>query len=190
MRPLYLIFPLLVAGCATQKPLAPTPIASRAPTSVADPHVVVTRYELGYYRYPHEAPDSSGPAVFRSTRISGKTVPAGTDTRSLNAPGSFDPLPPSAELSAELSAQRDITAKIRAAQEMIVGLEKQMRTQYGTLVTQTEETLRLRAKLETERANVQQLEAQLRNQPHTSADSPAVARTVAPNSSSSQEVKW
>lgn len=190
MRSLYLIFPLLVAGCATQKTIAPKPIASTTPTSVADPHVVVTRYELGSYRYPQETPDPSGPAVFRNTRISGKTVPVGADARLLNAPASFDPLPPSAELSAELSAQRDITSKIRAAQEVIVGLEKQMRTQYGTLVTQTEETIRLRAKLETERANVQQLEAQLRTQPHTSADSPAVAQTVAPNSSASQEVKW
>jgi hypothetical protein len=190
MRPLYLIFPVLVAGCATQDTIAPKPIASTALTSVVDPHVVVTRYELGSYRYPQETRDSSGPAVFRSTRISGNTVPVGTDARSLNVPASFDPLPPSDELSAELSAQRDITARIRAAQEVIFGLERQMRAQYGTLVTQTEETLRLRAKLETERANVQRLEAQLRNQPHTATETPAVAQAAAQNSSSSQEVKW
>jgi hypothetical protein len=190
MRPLCLIFPLLLAGCATQTTIAPKPIALTAPTSVADPHVVVTRYELGSYRYPQDRPEHSGLAVFRSTRITGKTVPVGLDARAWNVPASFDPLPPSAELSAELSAQRDITARIRAAQEVIAGLEKQMRAQYGTLVTQTEETLRLRAKLETERANVQQLEAQLRNQPHTAAETPAVAETTVPNSSSSQEVKW
>lgn len=190
MRPLYLIFALFVAGCATQTTIQPKPIVVSEPKVVADPHVLVTRYELGAYRYPEEMPAASGPAVFRSTRISGKTVPPGIDARAMNEPASFDPLPLSVELSAELSAQRDITARIRAAQEVIVGLEKQMRAQYGTLVTQTEETLRLRAKLEMERANMQQLEAQLRNQSHSAADSPALAQAVAPNSSSSQEVKW
>jgi hypothetical protein len=190
MRPLYLLLSLLAVGCATQQPVARKLSAPTVTKSEDDPHVVVTRYELGSYRYPRETSASVEPAVFRSTRISGEATSTGLDARLTHAPASFDPLPASVELSAELSAQRDITDRIRAAQEVIVGLEKQVRAQYGVLVTQTDETMQLRNKLEAERASVRQLEAELRDQSHSVSDSPSVAQTSVQNSNSGQEVKW
>ena len=60
----------------------------------------------------------------------------------------YAPLPPNAELTAELEAQKTITAELRAIQARMAGIEKQAQAQYGALVNETAETVRLRRQLE------------------------------------------
>lgn len=199
---LYMPVLLVLGGCATPAPIATNPIASAAPM-VPQPPVrqepsergsqdasagehVITRYELGSYRYPRTS-ELEG-AIFRSTRISSQYGAAGGVTRSNYPPASFEPLPPSEELRAELSAQRDITSRIQHAQDTIVRLEKQVREQYDSLVVQTKETVELRQSLEAERGRLQGLQAQLQEQLTASAASPPVAQ--APVEAPTPEIKW
>ena len=108
-----------------------------------------------------------------------------TTPRSEFAPVSYAPLPPSAELAVELDAQKTITAELRAIQARMAAIEKQAQSQYGTLVNETAETVRLRRQLDEERARVQQLEAKLREAP---ANVPAAV--VSASTPVTPEPKW
>ncbi len=167
MRCLWILIAVtLVGGCATQRPTArvtpsePTkPVVRESPAT----KVVETRYEVRSY---HDA-DNPGMrheahALYRSTRVPARIDVLETAPRTTFAPVSYEPLPPSTELSAELSAQREITAELRALQSRMVAIEQQAKNQYGTLVEQTAETVKVRRQLETERARAQESEAKQR----------------------------
>jgi hypothetical protein len=190
MRSVLVFIPILVAGCATPHPVAMDLFVPTGSIPQADAHVVVTRYELGTYRYPREASKPTEPTVFRRTRVSNDLIPTGSDPRAVEAPPTLDPLPPSAELAAELAAQRDITARIRASQERIVGLERQARTQFETLVAQTETTVQLRRQLEAERARVQSLEVRPRDDTRFVAPSSPVVPVTTPAPATEQKPEW
>ena len=150
---LTLLLPLLAVGCATQRP-----VALQTPPSVVLPAVtstkfVETRYDVRGYR------ESSNPdvrheahAVYRRTQVPDnangnfETVP-----RSAFAPASAAQLPASEELAAELATQKTITADMRAMQEKMAETDRQMQVQYGQLVRQSGEALKLREQLEAER---------------------------------------
>ena len=123
--------------------------------------VMVTRYELGSYRYPRSAQGLREVAVERQTGVPANLVNVDQIALLSYVPASFDPLPKSVELEAELATQREMTARIRTAHQAMIELEQRARGQLDTLVGQTEETMRLRQELETERARVQRREAEL-----------------------------
>lgn len=167
MRSLWiLIAATLGGGCATQRPLArvtPSEPAKPIVRESAVTKVVETRYEVRSYR------DADSPgvrhdahAVYRSTRVPARTDALETAPRTAFAPVSYEPLPASTELSAELAAQREITAELRSLQSRMATIEQQAKNQYGTLVDQTAETVKVRRQLETERARIMELEAKQR----------------------------
>lgn len=184
---------LSVAGCATHKQAVRMPPAqpSQAEPRIAVKHtgtrVVETRYDVRAYRdiadpsVRHEAH-----AVYRATRVPIRVEALETAPRGEFAPTSYAPLPASAELAAEISTQQDITAQLRAIQAKMAAMEQQARNQFGTLVNQTDESLKLKQQLEAERARVRELEAALRDRgsPATEKPMPAVATTAAP------EMRW
>ena len=191
MRNYWILFVMgLVAGCATQRPAArvapplsaPKPVVRESSTT----RTVETRYDIRSYR------DADSPsvrhdahAVYRATRVPARVESLDTVPRTEFAPVSYTPLSPSAELSAELTAQREITAELRAVHARMAAVEQQAKSQYGTLVDQTAETVKLRRQLEEERARLQELEAKVRDRP---ASSPvAVLPTGAPIAA---ETKW
>jgi hypothetical protein len=154
-------------------------------SAARDTKLVETRYEIRAYR------DGGDPslrheshAVYRATR-----VPARMDTlpiapRTEFAPMSYAPLPANTELSAELSTQKQITDQLRAIQTKMAAMEQAAKQQYGTLVNQTQESVKLRQELEAARARVRELEAQQREHaPAEPADkgASAVAATAAPD---------
>jgi hypothetical protein len=154
----------LAGGCATQRQMMPTaPVASASPVVRESPttKLVETRYEIRSYRdadspgVRHEAH-----AVYRATRVPARVAALETEPRTTFAPVSYAPLPPSAELSAELATQREITTELRTVQARMVAIEQQAKTQYGTLTDQTAAAVKLRQQLETERARLQEIEAQ------------------------------
>lgn len=157
-----------LAGCATHRPVTLANASAPAEPSVvreaASTHEVETRYDVRSYRdvndpsVRHEAH-----AVYRSTRVPTRVDSLATAPRGEFAPISYAPLPPSAELSAELAAQKQITADLHAIEARMAVIEQQAQGQYGTLVNQTAETVKLRQQLEAERARARDLEAKLRD---------------------------
>jgi hypothetical protein len=123
-------------------------------------HLVETRYEVRSYRDAND-PNVRHDAhvVYRTTRVPARTAALETEPRDAFAPVSFAPLPSSAELSAELAAQKEITTTLRAIEGRMVAVEHQAQTQLGALVGQTAETIKLRQQLEAERARVREAEA-------------------------------
>lgn len=189
VRHLWILSPALCfAGCVATPPAA-TPIA-KAPTpaplviaALQTTKVVETRYEVRAYR------DAANPsvrheahAVFRRTRVP-LNAPDQLDAvpRDTFAPASVAPLPANAELNAELAAQRQITAELRAMQAALAETGDKMQAQYATLVRQSAETVELRERLEAERSRLQ-----------TSAATPVAPTAPAPAgaTASTPEVKW
>jgi hypothetical protein len=182
-----LMIALAVAGCATQRPaarssakgpaLATKPVVNQA----AFTRVVETRYELrGYRDADNPAVRHEAHAVYRTTRVPTRGGEVASDTletvpRAEFAPASYAPLPRSAELAAEVVTQKEITEQLRAIQAAMAATEKQAQRQYGTLVNETAETIKLRRELEAERARVKELEASLRDR---AADLPPVASSA------------
>lgn len=178
MRPiLMLVVSTVMAGCANQgrvvlqAPPAPV-VAAALPTKLVE-----TRYEVRGYR------DAANPsvrheahAVYRRTRVpenlggDHETAP-----RTAFAPASIAPLPASDELAAELATQKAITAELYTMRAAMAETERQMQVQYGQLVRQSGEALKLRDQLEATRAGPRVAEA----------GSPAAA-----SSEKSAEVKW
>jgi len=181
---LFLLVPLLVAGCTTPRFAAertqtvqlPTIVATASPTKVIE-----TRYEVRGYR---EATDPKvrhdAHAVYRSTRVPvAAREELATVSGSAYPTASYAPLPPSEELAAELAAQRSITAEMRTIQNSIAETERRVQSQYATLVRESAETLKAREQLEAERTRVR---AEV-----PTATSPA---PVAAPAGGSGEVKW
>lgn len=156
------------AGCATHRPTALAVAGSSVEKPVvreaAPTRQVETRYEVRSYR---DAADPSvrheAHAVYRSTRVPARVDSLATEPRDEFPPISYAPLPPSAELSAELAAQKQITADLRTIEARMAAIERQAQGQYGTLVNQTAETVKLRQQLEEERARARELETKLRD---------------------------
>lgn len=175
------LIPLLLAGCATQRPVAsqtplPVMIAAQSPTKLVE-----TRYEVGGYR---EAANPSirheAHTVFRRTRVPA-TASDGLETVSLTSypPSSVAPLPASEELTAELATQKSITTDLRAAQVSIAEMEQRMQSEYASLVRQNAEVIKLRDQLAVERNRLRVV---------PSAETASVAPTTVPSSNS--DVKW
>jgi peptidoglycan hydrolase CwlO-like protein len=191
MRAVIVLLALGLTGCATSPPSVKT---SSAPVSASRPNTNVelatvahvTRYELGAYRYPAAESDQSETAVLRTTRVPPHLA---AQPNVGNVSPAYDPLPASAELSAELSAQREITEQLRAMKAAILAAERKAQEQYGTLVSHTEEVVKLRHQLEVERARVRELEAQLQERLQAQP-APVVASTPSPASTSTEGVKW
>ncbi|MGC4073969.1 MAG: hypothetical protein QM760_15955 [Nibricoccus sp.] len=179
---LLFIVPLLSAGCVvpateSQRVLpAPPPVVKAAePTKFVE-----TRYEVRTYR------DSATPslrhdphAIFRRTRVPDTVEGTNLATRGTFPPTSIAPLPDSDELAAELALQKKLTAELRTVQAALVETEQKMKTQYAALVRQSEETLKLREHLESERNRLRSVAA--------SDPSPVPAITAAQTNT---EVKW
>lgn len=157
MRPLLcLLVSLVVAGCATRRPVAVVvpplvQIAAAMPTKTVE-----TRYEVrGYREAANPALRHEAHAVYRRTQVplnfEGELV---TVSRTEFAPASYEPLPQSDELAAELATQKAITTDLRAVQAAMVETERHVQAQYAALVRQSEEAKRLREQLEAERAQL------------------------------------
>ena len=187
----------LFAGCATpqsERQASPLPGAERASAtpeqSAPKPPALVTRYELGAYRYP-AAPGEPGSVVYRRTRMG--AVPAPADRTASVAvgqgePSSFAPLPPSAELAAELAMQRQITAELRATQAAMRAMEQEARRQFRVLHAQAGESARVQAALTAERARVRALEDQLRARLAAVPPPPPAPPPAAP--ARTEEITW
>ena len=160
-KTLIFLMPLLAVGCATQRPVAvqaPAPVAIAA---VLPTKIVETRYDVRGYREAaspsirHEAH-----AVYRRTRV---PVTASDDLetvpRASYPPASVAPLPASEELTAELATQRNITGDLRAMQTSMAEIEQRMQAQYGVLVRQSAEALKVRDQLAAERSRVRPVSA-------------------------------
>lgn len=178
----------VVGGCATQRSSTRVSLSEPAKPVVREApatKVVETRYEVRSYR------DADSPGVrhdahtvYRSTRVPARTDGLDTVPRTTFAPVTYAPLPPSAELTAELTAQREITTELRALQSRMATIEQQAKSQYGSLVEQTAETVKLRSQLETERARMQELEAKLRERSAAAIAPTPTGATVA------ADTKW
>jgi hypothetical protein len=185
MRPVLMIFPLLLTGgCATQ------PAAVRS-TSAPEPSVVLpaatvtksveTRYDVrGYRESVNPSLRHEAHAVFRRTRVlltassELETVP-----RETYPPASVRPLSGNEELVAELSTQRKITSELRSVQAALADAEEKMKAQYATLVRQSAEALKLREQLEADRERLRSGAAV--EAPPAASPKPTTANT---------EVKW
>jgi hypothetical protein len=179
-----------VTGCATHRPVAnvspnmetPKPIVREAPA----PRVVETRYDVRAYR---DAEDSAvrhdAHAVYRTTRVASRVESLDTTPRTTFAPATYAPLPATAELSAELAAQRQITTELREIKARMAAIEQQAQSQYGKLVNQTTDSIKLRQQLEDERSRVRELEAKLRDNAAASKATEGVAATMA-----TAETRW
>ena len=184
-----LILATCLTGCATHRPVAissaPTtaqPVVRTAPAT----RVVETRYDVRAYRDaedPNVRHDAH--AVYRSTRVPAAVASLDTTPRNTAAPISHAPLPANAELSAELAAQRQVTGELREIQSRMNAIQQQAQSQYGTLLNQTADTLKLRQQLEEERARVRELEAKLRDHAPAPAGTEAIVATKA-----ATETKW
>lgn len=178
-----LIASMLITGCAAHRPTSVTAVAQ--PTDrpllreAAATRLVETRYELKSY---HDADDPrvrhEAHAIYRTTRVPARVVVLDTVPRGEFAPTSYAPLPPSAELAAEVAAQKQISAELRAIQARMADVEQHARTQLGMLADQTAETVNLRSQLEEEQRRVAELESKLQVQSEDASASPPP--TIAP----------
>ena len=181
MRKLIFLPICLLAGCATHSPvaksrtaapLAPGVVTTETPRPV---RFVETRYDVSGYRDPGDPAVWHEPhAILRKTEVPGQPPSESLTNGPLTAyvPATYDPLPPSVELAAELTEQHQITVELRTMKANMFALQGQAQTQYGKLVAETDATDRLRQQL----ANDQQ--ARLKNQ---TADSGAAAKATTPD---------
>jgi hypothetical protein len=179
-----------MAGCATHPraaklssaPEPPKPIVREAQVTRA----VETRYDVRAYRDAEDpAVRHDAHAVSRATRVPSRVEALDTTPRTAFAPASYSPLPSNAELSAELAAQRQLTSELRELKSRMAAIEQQAQSQYGTLVSQTADTIKLRQQLEAERARVRELETKLRDNAAASKGTEGVAATMA-----TAETRW
>jgi hypothetical protein len=185
-----LITAMCVAGCASQRQAAmvretSVPPAQPLVREVTATRVVETRYDVRSYRDAENPSVRHEPhAVYRTTRVPARVEKLETTPREQFAPLSYAPLPADAELTAQIAAQKEINAQLRAIQTRMTSIEEQARTQLGTLVGQTEETLSLRRQLEEERARVRELETKLRDR------AAAPSATVVSAGTPAADTKW
>jgi hypothetical protein len=185
LRHAFILLTPLIAGCATQAPVAMPPLSPepRPPAVVSVPatKVVETPYEVRAYR------DPANPDVRHETHVVHRrtVVPVSraedlaTAPRDLFPPASYAPLSKADELAAELATQRAITAAMRDAQAEVAELQHQMQEQYALLLRQSAEVMKTREQLEAERRRLA---------------TPAPAETTAPAAPAAKaetaEVKW
>ena len=192
MRAFWLLFPLLLAGCAghpraVRAPARVEPQATAAIPANPATRLVETRYEVRAY---HDAADPAvrhdAHAVYRATRVpvrpNGPADTLATVPWETFQPATHVPLPQNAELRAELATQKQITSELRTIQSAMSTTQREAEQKFGEVVNQTAETIKLRRDLEAERTRVRQLEASLRERSDTTA-TPATA-TVA------SDMKW
>jgi hypothetical protein len=186
-----LLITLGVAGCATHRATAPaaTETASSATPFARDraTQVVQTPYEIRRYRDPADPAVTHEPhVIYRATRVPASlAVSREVDTlpRTAAEPVTYAPLPTSAELSAEIAKQKQITADLRAIQSNMAATQRDAQAQYGKLVSATAETLQLRQQLEEERAR-------LKESGDKQSQQPSASPTVAANGTAAPEPKW
>jgi hypothetical protein len=163
MRTVWILLGLaMLVGCATSPTatIVSAPVEKPVASQTSPMHEVETRYEVRGYRdandpnVRHEAH-----AVYRTTRVPASVDALEVEPRSTFASVSHAPLPPSAELAAELGAQKQITSDVRAIEARMTEVERQAQSQYATLMNQTAETIQLRQQLEKERARLRELES-------------------------------
>ena len=154
------LLPLLATGCVAPQAARVSPPSSLAPpvavAAVTPTKMVETRYEVRGYRET-ASPDlrHDTHTVFRRTRVPVDAQNESGTVPRVSAPALSDaPLPASAELTAELATQRTVTAEIRALQSSMAEAERQMQAQYGLLVRQSAEVMKVREQLEAERQRV------------------------------------
>ena len=171
-----LLISCLMAGCANQSRLALQPPAAPLVAAALPTKQVETRYDVrGYQDAANPALRHEAHAVYRRTRIPATTAETlETIPRTGFAPPSQAPLPASEELAAELATQKVITAELRAMRAAMAETEGRMQAQYGQLVRQSGEALKLREQLEATRT-------------HSSL---ADARPPTPGPEKPAEVKW
>ena len=177
-----MLIPLLLVGCATQRPVAmqtPPPVVLAA---VLPTKLVETRYDVRSYREAaNPAIRHETHAVYRETRVPvTATEDLPTVPRTTYPPASVAPLPASGELAAELATQKTITGDLRAMQASMAETEQRMQVQYTVLVRQSAEALKVREKLEAERSRARSAA------PADFPSAPPVGATV----SNSTEAKW
>ena len=200
MRAFCIVMLCGLSGCATRAPHGATPPVSVVHSENTPEHgdadsVIVTRYELGSYRYPKDRSGKEVTAVYRRTRVSpavaAKAGVPGTTGEPVNeyVPASFAPLPPSAELAAELTSQKRITEELQGIKASMVAMEQQARAQYDALVRRTEEAVRAHQQLEAQVARVRALEAQLRERLQNSPQ-PVSSTSPAPAAAPDEEPQW
>jgi hypothetical protein len=185
MRALWIVgMGLGVAGCATHSRVAQATLAAKTTSpamaaTIENTQVVGTPYAVRAYRDPNDpAIIHEAHVVLRETRVSRALASEhelDTLPRDAVPAASYAPLPPNAELAAELATQKQITTDLRSIQAKMAATQKQAEAQYGTLVNATADTLQLRQQLEAERARVRELESKLNEQ--QSSASPTVAAT-------------
>jgi hypothetical protein len=153
---LILLVPALVAGCATQRPVALQTSAPVAVAAISPTKIVETRYDVRGYR---DANDPSvrheDHAVYRRTRVPDNATTDYETVPSEVAPASISPLPASEELKAELATQKKITADLRTMQASMAETERRMQAQYAQLVRESGDAMKLRAELEGKRDHSQ-----------------------------------
>lgn len=159
MRAILIVSLCLAAGCASQPRAAkvrPPAIPGGQPVAVdlhPDVVTVETRYEVrGYYDGADPSIWHASHPVYRATEVSraGAALPPAGEGGPLTTyvPITYDPLPASAELDAQLAAQKEITADLRAVRAKMVALQDQAETQYQQLLAGREASDHLRANLE------------------------------------------
>jgi hypothetical protein len=184
-----LVAAVLVTGCATHRPVASiTPALTSSPKPLVREavatRVVETRYEVRSYLDPDDPRvRHDAHAVYRATRVPAQVDALETTPRNKAAPISYAPLPPSAELAAEIATQKEIGAELRAIRSRMAAVEQQARAQFGTLADQTAETMHLRRQLEEERARVRELESKM-------SEDMAAPPAMPPQVASGTEPKW
>ncbi len=177
-----------VAGCATHPavtrsavPAKPSPIAA---ATMKDTQIVDTPYAVRAYRDPDDpAVIHEAHVVMRETRVPrALTSEHEIDTlpRDSMPAASYAPLPPNAELAAELATQTQITADLRKIQASMAATQQRAEAQYGSLVNATADTLQLRQQLEAERARVRELESKLNEQQASGGSNVAAAAEAQP----------
>lgn len=140
-----------LAGCA-----APKTVVTQAPEpelAHSERKAVEARYDVrGYREAESPAIRHEAHAVFRRTLVPMNAEAMEAVPRTSFAPSSVTPLPASDELNAELTKQKAITAEMVAMQQQMAATQVKMQAQYAQLVEQSGEAMRLRARLEAERA--------------------------------------
>lgn len=193
MRAHWLLLPILLAGCVGHPRAARAPARPEPQTAVAIPanpatRLVETRYEVRAYHDASEpAVRHDAHAVYRATRVpvrpNGPADTLVTVPRETFQPATYAPLPPNAELQAQLATQKQITSELRTIQSAMSTTQREAEQKFGELVNQTAETIKLRRDLEAERTRVRQLETSLRERGDAAA-TPSTAAAVA------SDMKW
>jgi hypothetical protein len=154
MRHLIWIFVLAgFAGCASPKAVVTQATPVPALPAHAERKAMETRYEVRGYREAGNAAIRHEPhAIYRRTLVPTNAEASDTVPRTAFAPASVTPLPASEELNAELAKQKTITAEMLGMQREMADTQSKMQGQYALLVQQSNEAMRLRARMDAERA--------------------------------------